>query len=622
VTAEVGVFSDSGAVLIGVSDYDDPEFLPIRAARNSLQAMRALLADPGLCGWPPGQITVIENPASAADLAGQVADLAESTTGALLLYYVGHGALSPRGELCLTVTSTRPSRPKFSGLPWENIAEILRACPARARLVILDCCFAGQAIEALSGDGDPGLADIAHIEGVYTLTATTRNRTAHVPPPGQQDTACTSFTGELRDLIRSGIPGKPPWLTFGDIYPVLRQRLRAKALPAPNQRGTDTAYQFPFTANAAARIGPEARGILPEGSGTGGVAHKSREPARADRARVTRILDDAERIAESIAGGHWKARALASFAGAVAATDPDRAARLSADAERIAQSITREEWKGKMLADIAGAVAATDPDRAERIAQSITSMNAKARALASVAGAVGATDPDRAARLSADAERIAQSITPEDWKAETLASFAGAVAATDPDRAERIAQSITRQGRKARALASVAGAVAATDPDRAARLSADAERIAQSITSEDWKAETLASVAGAVAATDPDRAERIAQSITSEPRKEGALADIAGAVAATDPDRAERIAQSITGMYAKAQALAGIAGAVAATDPDRAERIAQSITSEHWKAQALAKIVETWNHGEDRTAADGLSGLAGSGRSAPTSPAT
>ena len=258
-TAEAGVFADSRAILIGVSAYDHPEFPPIRAARNSLQAMHALLSDPALCGWPPERITVILNPISAVDLAGQFDDLAESTTGVLLLYYVGHGVLSGRGELCLTVTSTRPNRPKISGLPWDTLADVLRTCPARARLAILDCCFAGQAIEALSSDADPGLADIAHVEGVYTLTATTRNRTAHVPPPDQQDTACTSFTGELRDLIRSGIPGKPPQLTFGDIYPVLRQRLRARGLPAPSQRGTDTAHQFPFTANTATRIGPGGR---------------------------------------------------------------------------------------------------------------------------------------------------------------------------------------------------------------------------------------------------------------------------------------------------------------------------------------------------------------------------
>ena len=190
---------------------------------------------------------------------------------------------------------------------------MLRTCPARARLVILDCCFAGQAIEALSGEGDPGLADIAHVEGVYTLTATTRNRTAHVPPPGQQDTACTSFTAELRDLIRSGIPGKPAWLTFSDIYPVLRQRLRAKVLPVPNQRGTDTAHQFPFTANAATRGGPDTHNARSEGNGIGETAQKNPEPFRT----IT----------------HEHSSAPASIAAAVAATDPDRA-------ERAARPIT------------------------------------------------------------------------------------------------------------------------------------------------------------------------------------------------------------------------------------------------------------------------------------------
>ena len=51
-----------------------------------------------------------------------------------------------------------------------------------------------------------------------------------VPPASQQDTACTSFTGELQNLIRSGIPGKPGQLTFNDIYPELLQRLKAAAL--------------------------------------------------------------------------------------------------------------------------------------------------------------------------------------------------------------------------------------------------------------------------------------------------------------------------------------------------------------------------------------------------------
>lgn len=256
-TTEPGRYADSRAILIGVSAYEEAAFPSIRAARNSLYAMQQVLTDPTLCGWPPERVTTISNPVLAQDLAVQVAELTQNTTGVLLVYYVGHGVLSSRGELCLTVTSTLFDHPKVSGLPWDTLAESLRTSPADIRLVILDCCFAGQAIEALSGN-DPGLADITHVQGAYTLTATTRNRAAYVPPTDQQDTAPTCFTGELYDLIRSGIPGKPAQLTLGDLYPVLRQRLRAKGLPLPNQRGTDTVQQFPFTFNAALNTRPRA----------------------------------------------------------------------------------------------------------------------------------------------------------------------------------------------------------------------------------------------------------------------------------------------------------------------------------------------------------------------------
>ncbi len=328
-TADVVAPAESCAVLVGVSAYEYAEFPPVRAARNSLNAMRSLLSDPALCAWPPEKIVVIANPISATDLATSIADLAGSTTGVMLLYYVGHGVLSARGELCLTVTSTRPDRPKISGLPWDTVADVLRSCPAQTRLAILDCCFAGQAIEALTGDGNPGLADIVHVEGVYTLTATTRNRPAHVPPPGQQDIASTSFTAELQELVQSGIPGKPPQLTLSDIYPVLRQRLRAKGLPAPGQHGADAARQFPFTANAATLPGPEAQHTPPEPPATPAAASTPMapppEPADVDRSRHADIVADALRATHSVADESLQAPALAAVAEALAPIDPDRA---------------------------------------------------------------------------------------------------------------------------------------------------------------------------------------------------------------------------------------------------------------------------------------------------------
>jgi hypothetical protein len=53
-------------------------------------------------------------------------------------------------------------------------------------------------------------------------------------------------------------------LTFSDIYPVLRQRLAARGLPAPSQRGSDTAARFPFAANAAVSTLPNDDNAQPE----------------------------------------------------------------------------------------------------------------------------------------------------------------------------------------------------------------------------------------------------------------------------------------------------------------------------------------------------------------------
>jgi hypothetical protein len=633
---DADLLARSRALLIGVSAYEYAEFPPIRAARNSLQAMRSVLTDPALGGWPPERISVAANPGSAAELASGIADLADATTGVLLLYYVGHGVLSARGELCLTVTSTRPDRPKITGLPWDTLADVLRGSPASTRLAILDCCFAGQAIEAqtsqaraseaLSGDGDPGLADITHVEGVYTLTATTRNRTAHVPPAGQQDSACTSFTGELHDLIRTGIPGKPPRLTFGDIYPVLRQRLRSKGLPAPGERGTAAAGQFTLTANAAASAGQPAgsqptgsqpTGSQPAGSQLTGSAHPAEpeavlRPGQPDKpeppgdqaqpggqaepsgqpgpggqpkpesgnqaqpsgpppgpSRHASIVADALRAAHSVSDESAQAQVLAAIARAVARTDPDRAARLAVDAARVAQSITREPLKGPAMAAVAGPLATVDADRAEREAEAITSESARARAQAAIARAVARTDPDRAARLIADAERLAESITDQSQKASALAGVAEGLAATDPDHAEPVARSVGEPTLTALALVSIARAVGSIDPDWAARLIADAERLTQFISGASFRAPVLAAIARELAGINSDRAARL-------------IGD------------AERLAQSIPDPNGKGSSLAAVAEGLAATDPERAERLAQSITAAAFRALGLAAVAEAW----------------------------
>ena len=194
-----------------------------------------------------------------------------------------------RGPLCLTVTSTDPDQPDSSGLPWAALADVLRGSPAQSRLSILDCCVDGQATRTPAGDGRPGLAGITQIDGGYTLAAMTRADAALVPEPEQRATACTPFTGELRDVIAGGIPGGPPWLTFTDIYPVLRERLLARGLPAPGQSGTGTAREFAFTANAVVPGRPRPRRLR-----TGNPGARTAPPL--DRAGALPPLDGADAV--------------------------------------------------------------------------------------------------------------------------------------------------------------------------------------------------------------------------------------------------------------------------------------------------------------------------------------
>ncbi|MFC4911962.1 caspase, EACC1-associated type [Actinomadura gamaensis] len=243
----------SRAVLIGTAKYEDAAFPQLPAAANSLAGMRAVLTDPALCGWPDERVTVESDPSDWRGLARRLRALARETDDVLLLYFVGHGVLLPNGELCLAVSDTDPADPDLTGLEYRRVRDLLRDSPAATKIVMLDCCYSGRAIETLAALDN--VADTTDVRGVYTLTAS--DHTAHVVPLAEQAEVPTSFTGAFLTLIREGVKDGPETLTLGDLYLHLRRRLTAHGLPSPNQRGTDTADRHPFTRNPAHRREPE-----------------------------------------------------------------------------------------------------------------------------------------------------------------------------------------------------------------------------------------------------------------------------------------------------------------------------------------------------------------------------
>jgi len=591
-------FDRSRAVLIGTSSYTEG-LEPMPAAANSLRRMQDLLV--GLCGWPSSAVTPFRDLSTGDPRLRKVSKLIGEATDVLLLYYVGHGFLLPGDDLGLALTDTDADAALhlITTYRLRTLREQLRYhCRARLRLIILDCCFAGIATKNAQGPG--GLADrvdhASRIEGTYTWTASRASQQA-VYEDG--DGGLTYFTKILHEVVVSGLPGKPDWLTLADVDLAVAQRFQELPLPNTPIRPEQTRLavgglpgMFPFAPNAALTpVSPGTPADAPrpgQGRRTADeVSQGNPAPARAARIRATRLLDEALDVARSIGDEGKRVSALVGVALVLSVSDPGRASGLIADAERLARTITDDSGRDDALDGVVRTLMPADPDRAERVAQSIAGEAGRASALSYIAKALVSTDPDRA-------ERVAQSITYERFRAGTLEGIATALTASDPDRAERlvadirrIAESATDEDVQAWALGEAVRPLAAIDPDRA-------ERLAQSITGDYYRESALTHVVRALVPADPDRAERLAQSITKDDRRVMALSSVAVAIAGIDPDRAERLAQVIidspVGKSSKAREVNRIVGALAAGDPDRAQHIAWSMTDDTGKHSALDDI--------------------------------
>ncbi|WP_177319901.1 caspase, EACC1-associated type [Actinoplanes philippinensis] len=235
----------SRCLLIGSSRYDDSATYPnLPAVEHNLRRLAEVLADPELGGFAPDRVHVELNPTES--IGARLADLAERTEDVFLVYYAGHGLVDEDGELYYGLPSMRPGRIWCTALPHQWIRRAMLNTPATSRVLVLDCCFSGRAIEAMT-DADATITGQLDISGAYTLTATSRSRVARAPG-GELHTA---FTGELLTLLRSGLPGEGPLLPVTAIFSPLVKALLAKDLPRPQQRGTGTIGDLALIRNAA-----------------------------------------------------------------------------------------------------------------------------------------------------------------------------------------------------------------------------------------------------------------------------------------------------------------------------------------------------------------------------------
>lgn len=236
----------SNAVLIGSATYASSELPELPAVSRNLEDLRVILTDPAATGLRPDRCTVIAHPVDPISVYRALRRAAAEAEDMLLVYFAGHGCISPRNELYLGLHGTELDELAFSALPYEQLRYALNGSPAAVRAVILDCCFSGNAIPTMAGNGPTGSGELA-IEGTYVLTATPSN-TAALAPAGEPHTA---FTGELIRLLNTGVPNGSKLLTFAETYRQLLQAAKIRGIPQPRQLGIDTADQLALSQNLA-----------------------------------------------------------------------------------------------------------------------------------------------------------------------------------------------------------------------------------------------------------------------------------------------------------------------------------------------------------------------------------
>jgi Caspase domain/NACHT domain len=246
--------STARAVLIGTHSYRYLEDLP--AVANNLVGLKETFVDPDGWALPSAHCVTLAQVDDARLLLDAIHEAAADAASLLLIYYGGHGMISPHDDdLYLSLPSSRKDRLHWA-LRYDDVRRaILTLSRSTAKIVILDCCFSARAMaDGMAAPID--LADRSRIEGTYILAAAGETKLALAPAGADY----TAFTGELLSTLRYGIEGAPQFLDLDTIFQHVRASLIQKGFPRPEQRSRNDGARIVLGRNLKYR--PELPGAL------------------------------------------------------------------------------------------------------------------------------------------------------------------------------------------------------------------------------------------------------------------------------------------------------------------------------------------------------------------------
>ncbi len=257
------------ALLVGNWTYPrDADQLPtLVGPRYDLPLLQAALTDPVTGLHRPEDMTVLAD-CPREEILGRLDEFfgEAGREDQVLFYYSGHGRPNLEDQLYLCASDTVTNRLVSTAISATDISQMISGCRARAKVVILDCCYSGS---FKSGAITPQRLGG---EGRFVLTS---SRRAQLSDDSTAPNEPSPFTRFLAEALQGGAEDgdEDGLVSIDDVYRHVRDRLRERAGSTP-QRDFDQAVGEPVLARTAAGAAPGRSGPRP--STHGAIARRAR----------------------------------------------------------------------------------------------------------------------------------------------------------------------------------------------------------------------------------------------------------------------------------------------------------------------------------------------------------
>lgn len=218
------------ALLIGNSRFPkDPQNLQtLEGPRNDVPHLFAALTDPETGLFAPTAVrTVVDHTKQEIHLELEDFFQAARRDSCLLLYYSGHGLLDESNRLFLCAFDTIRDKCRATAIRSDDIDELIETSPARATLIVLDCCHSG----AFKG-GDLG-HDLRGA-GRFLLTSC---RGGELANDADVQNHASVFTSHLVEGLRGAAPEQHPdgHISLDELYAYVYGRMEADGKQRPQR---------------------------------------------------------------------------------------------------------------------------------------------------------------------------------------------------------------------------------------------------------------------------------------------------------------------------------------------------------------------------------------------------